>query len=1567
MEKRTKKTLVFILLGVALAAGLCMALTGFFVGRRFAFAAKEYFEEETLFHDQADIYMTPLEPNGEEEVTFRIKAKYGQATAIALEYTFDVLSTAVNVTWHRAPMAFEKRDETGKFEYWVGRVPANDAPYKYHFRLENRAETIWYNADGISEEAPTGNNGDWYVMPNFETPDWAKGALWYSIMPESFYNGDVTNDKTGSLFQTAWGNANSWAGEWFGGDLGGIADKLEYLNEMGVDSLFFNPIWVTDHNAGYGSYDFTQIDSSLGNDETLKALVDSLHDADMQLMLDAVFEYVSINNIVFNLTERYPDLIPHSEIGDEFYDFVQRDEDGEPLYSVWGSPLIDFSKLTAREFIYESLGSILQMYVAEYGIDGWRMDVGNTLSGSDSENWGNATQILKDIRRYLKGVKEDLLYLSEHADANQLTDYILDTKWNYAFYYPVVDWAKGLSNATVLRNMLRSAVLTLPRSVANVSYNFLTTHDMPRLYDLIQGDDVKFGAAEILLFTYVGAPCIYFGEEIGLGGEKVISEDELSFFTSMNWDESTWNYYIYHLVSALSDLRKEYPAVFSEGGMMDLLYRAKENPNDLYAYGRFAGSDVAITVVSQNKLIIFGQELSVAKLGLKDGCILTDYLSGREYIVRNGKVSVDVYPCGSVFVTGGAGAYVGTYEKLFLGNPEGSIRRGDEPDSYLLSGSATLGKTDDVAFVTLPGFNNCEIEGLVEGSGRALFAIRADGRADAPFYGAVIGGGEARLIWRDLRGGQVSYGNSVAVSDSVRVNILRGDDNRFSVLLNGKEEKSFRKHVEMGYEVKLGIAPYSGSTTVRELRVGACAEQYAASFDDSIGSLFDIVGSGDVTLTGTGELSIFDEAEGTYVLTQAHMSDFTHRALLNAVPVEQGDIAGIFSGRQNDFIFLGHRMGVEGTELVFGHYTQGELAVYGSTIHDAGKIWLQLEKSGSFHRGLYSTDGVHFEELGRLNRNYADYDVGLVNIGSAELQCDWWRFGDGNGLSDHYFEGALDFGFTDYERNNLVTNYHVSDAGKWSYVQAGIRQDDVTAGETMYSFASRVEDFRAVFTYRLFDVSQNGFAGLRFGRTSETASGGYLLRFDDTGKVRLLSPAGTELAVGNVTGLADGGKASLVFEVQGKTAVLYAAGKPVLQTSEIGAHAGWFGWTGCRAGYEILNYNLFAATGNWQVLRGTFNSYQNENFADRIDVELSAANEVNYAAMRGDAVGDFALGFNLQMQRINPIRRSYFDYHIGSSSGSDYLSDGLIVRFDDRGHVTILENGIEMRTFEDTGIQVSSVYLLLIYREKTLTLLQAPYVAGKTSYASADLVKVFEYEPERGYTGAPALYSQNCGVRLAGINGYGLSAGTDPATLDVFEHFFVEEPMPDQPEVNSGMAEEDVSVDFSEKSDLGRFLRYGGVSRIREGKLILDSGSNWDAGIALAAGRYQNFEATVRMRVTDSSEGRFGGIEFYKSTPSANHQGSALTLVVYADGSVNLFVGNGMMSSYSVPGEPDSEGFVTVNLQVKDGVIVFGVGTRRATARIANLNNNDHLTDGYLSLNAGATKVEFDSFSVRRI
>jgi alpha-glucosidase len=140
-----------------------------------------------LFHDQGPVFDSNLEPTSTQSVTLKFRTYVNDITSANIRY-FD----SSDSTYHWVAMSKVSNDATGNYEFWQGTVPASSSTKHYHFQINDGSKTVWYDAKGPSDIEST--NRDFFIIPNFKTPDWMKNGVMYQIFPDRFYNGDTSND-----------------------------------------------------------------------------------------------------------------------------------------------------------------------------------------------------------------------------------------------------------------------------------------------------------------------------------------------------------------------------------------------------------------------------------------------------------------------------------------------------------------------------------------------------------------------------------------------------------------------------------------------------------------------------------------------------------------------------------------------------------------------------------------------------------------------------------------------------------------------------------------------------------------------------------------------------------------------------------------------------------------------------------------------------------------------------------------------------------------------------------------------------------------------------------------------------------------------------------------------------------------------------------------------------------------------------------------------------------------------------------------------------------------------------
>ena len=213
-----------------------------------------------LFCDGTEGYVYPPEPKESELVTFRFRTAKDDVDRVGLVTSADTY-------------VMEKECTQGEFDYYTFETRLGEEPFRYCFEVQSGTEKYYYGRCGISREILEYYN--FVVVPGFSTPDWAKGAVMYQIFTDRFYNGDKSNDvETNEYYYigdysqrvTNWDKypANMGVREFYGGDLQGVMDKLDYLQDLGIEVVYFNPLFVSPSNHKYDIQDYDYIDPHYG-------------------------------------------------------------------------------------------------------------------------------------------------------------------------------------------------------------------------------------------------------------------------------------------------------------------------------------------------------------------------------------------------------------------------------------------------------------------------------------------------------------------------------------------------------------------------------------------------------------------------------------------------------------------------------------------------------------------------------------------------------------------------------------------------------------------------------------------------------------------------------------------------------------------------------------------------------------------------------------------------------------------------------------------------------------------------------------------------------------------------------------------------------------------------------------------------------------------------------------------------------------------------------------------------------------------------------------------------------
>jgi glycosidase len=526
-------------------------------------------------YDENDrAFCNPL-PN--EEVQFRLITQHGFSEAV-LVYN--------DGTVQGAPMGLLAEDS--RFLYWETTIRPARASVVYSFALKTSDDRIVYFCKhGIDHAVEPLDRWHLYLEQTqpFTTPEWMHGAIVYQIFPERFANGEHANDPPGTV---PWGSPPAWL-EFQGGDLQGVTDRLDYLQELGVDVIYVNPINASPSTHKFDAADFYHVDPAFGGDEALHALVAALHERDMRLIVDASFNhchpsFFAFQDVVANgpdspfwdwftiyehpIKVRYrPEVASDkpSRQADQYIKWLKAFSKMtdiplervagpgpfvEPTYLAWygvlDMPKLNQSNPETRAYFLD----VAAHWLREFDIDGWRMDVARHI---EPDFWIG-------FRRVTKAVKPDCFLLSEiwGNTTPWLQGDQFDATMNYIFRDLCVSYfASGeIDTRAFVDGVTRMLALYAPQ-VQAVTHNLISSHDVERFLYLSGEDIQRLKLATIFQMTIPGAPGIYYGDEIGMSGAN-----DPDCRRAFPWDRpEAWNREMLATVGELTRLRRTYPAL----------------------------------------------------------------------------------------------------------------------------------------------------------------------------------------------------------------------------------------------------------------------------------------------------------------------------------------------------------------------------------------------------------------------------------------------------------------------------------------------------------------------------------------------------------------------------------------------------------------------------------------------------------------------------------------------------------------------------------------------------------------------------------------------------------------------------------------------------------------------------------------------------------------------------------------------------------------------------------------------------------------------------------------------
>lgn len=453
---------------------------------RYMMQMRPVLKKEALFSDGTADYRNPVEPEAGEPVKIRFRTGKDNVDIVWLctgEKHFEMTKTCCS----------------GEFDYYEVEMELGEEPFYYYFEVASGLLHVFFDRYGVSRKKR--ENYLFCIIPGFQTPAWSKGAVMYQILVDRFYNGDPSNDVLTEEYyyiQCPSRKMEDWdacpsdfsVGEFYGGDLEGVRQKLDYLQSLGVEVIYFNPLFVSPSNHKYDIQDYDHIDPHYGKIVTdegellaagetdnskasryvqrvtdqanLKAsnqffaeLVEEIHARGMKVILDGVFNHCGSFNKwldrekIYHAGKDYADgayLSKESPYRD-FFHFKDENAwpDNQTYEGWWDYDTLPKLNYEGSQELYDYIMHIAAKWVsAPYHADGWRLDVAADLGHSPEMNH----RFWRDFRKAVKTANPDAIILAEHYGDPK--DWLAkgdqwDTVMNYdAFMEPLTWFLTGM-------------------------------------------------------------------------------------------------------------------------------------------------------------------------------------------------------------------------------------------------------------------------------------------------------------------------------------------------------------------------------------------------------------------------------------------------------------------------------------------------------------------------------------------------------------------------------------------------------------------------------------------------------------------------------------------------------------------------------------------------------------------------------------------------------------------------------------------------------------------------------------------------------------------------------------------------------------------------------------------------------------------------------------------------------------------------------------------------------------------------------------------------------------------
>lgn len=488
---------------------------------------------------------------GSNSIEVRLQTPKDVVESVGIGYN-DPYNYKVVDQWIELEANMEKYVSDDLYDWWVITLEVDTKRFAYNFKINTKSDGLWFLTEaGITRDfevlyqfnLPFSHDSEIFTYPQ-----WVNSAIWYQIFPDRFATDNPKLD---------WHDGEVSNREVYGGNIQGIINKLDYLAKLGINSIYFTPLFKAGSVHKYDTIDYFEIDPQFGTEEDFKDLIDMAHSKGIRIMLDGVFNHTS------NEHPHFKDVMEkreHSKYKDWYHvrDYDKLDQVFEEDFRVLKAydafsyveqmPKLNTQNPEVIEYIFKAVTKW-----TELGIDGWRLDVANEVN---HEFW-------KLFKKHVQAINPDIYIIGEiwHDAITWLRGDEFHAVMNYKYTNAIIDYFfKKKIDLVEFKNRTTRAKMEYTTAVNKAAFNILDSHDTPRIKTVCDEDKVSQMLGTVFLMTQEGSPCIYYGTEVGLAGKQDPDNRRL-----MPWNENNWDTELLDFYKQIIKARLDHPVLANDG------------------------------------------------------------------------------------------------------------------------------------------------------------------------------------------------------------------------------------------------------------------------------------------------------------------------------------------------------------------------------------------------------------------------------------------------------------------------------------------------------------------------------------------------------------------------------------------------------------------------------------------------------------------------------------------------------------------------------------------------------------------------------------------------------------------------------------------------------------------------------------------------------------------------------------------------------------------------------------------------------------------------------------------